>query len=105
MDGTAALLKGAGAEGDSEQGVHTSEAERNIVNKCLNAVESQSQHWQNRGLNKANFVFGVSNSLFVAWSFGAIPGSFWIVYLVEVAVLFPIRWSYQVRATPKEHLY
>lgn len=56
-------------------------------------------------MTKFNFVFGVSNSLMVAWSFGALPGYFWIVYVIEVFVLLPVRWSRMIQREPKEHLY
>eukprot|EP00931_Biecheleriopsis_adriatica_P057936 TRINITY_DN34418_c0_g2_i1.p1 TRINITY_DN34418_c0_g2~~TRINITY_DN34418_c0_g2_i1.p1 ORF type:complete len:363 (-),score=71.02 TRINITY_DN34418_c0_g2_i1:150-1238(-) len=80
--------------------------ERTIINKCIDAVEARSASLEAKGMTKGNFVFGVSNSLFVAWSFGSLPEHFWIIYLLEVALLFPIRWVHQVRARPlKQHLY
>merc|ERR1711874_950621 len=35
----------------------------------------------------------------------AIPQHFWIVYLAEIMILFPVRWQHQVHATPKQHFY
>lgn len=79
--------------------------ERQLVNKCIDAIERKSQTLHNRGLTKENFVLGVSNTLLVAWSFGAIPQHFWIIYLLEVCFLFPLRWVRMTRAEPKQHLY
>ena len=44
----------------------------------------------------------VSNALAVAWILGRYPEHFWLVYLVESAVLFPLRWldMSQVLARP-----
>lgn len=75
------------------------------VQKCLNAIEERSKQFQSKGMTKFNFVFGVSNSLIVAWSFGALPGYFWIVYIVEALILLPIRWNNMIKRLPKEHLY
>ncbi|CAJ1372959.1 unnamed protein product [Effrenium voratum] len=79
--------------------------QRELVRRCLNAIEDRAQKIQQKGMTKCNFVFGVSNTLFVAWSFGALPGYFWIVYLAEAILLLPIRWFRMIRRTPKEHLY
>jgi len=76
-----------------------------LVQRCLDAIEERSKQFQAKGMTKFNFVFGVSNSLMVAWSFGALPGYFWIVYLIEVFVLLPIRWNNMIKRRPKEHLY
>mmetsp|Transcript_98376 Transcript_98376/g.205171 ORF Transcript_98376/g.205171 Transcript_98376/m.205171 type:complete len:363 (-) Transcript_98376:145-1233(-) len=92
------------AESESPQRRFTA-AEREIVDKCIMAVENRARELRKKGLTTGNFVFGVANSLFVAWSFGAMPQNFWIVYLIEVAILFPLRWKNMVRAVPKEHLY
>ncbi|CAL1143544.1 unnamed protein product [Cladocopium goreaui] len=75
------------------------------VQKCLNAIEERSKQFQSKGMTKFNFVFGVSNSLIVAWSFGALPGYFWIVaWLFSALILLPIRWNNMIKRLPKEHL-
>jgi len=33
------------------------------------------------------------------------PQHLWIIYIMEVSVLFPLRWVNQVKATPKQHFY
>ncbi|CAE8613742.1 unnamed protein product [Polarella glacialis] len=82
------------------------EEERAIVNKCIDVVERRAKSLEERGLTKWNFMFGVANSLGVAWSFGAIPEHFWIIYLLEIFILFPVRWQHQIAAKPlKENLY
>mmetsp|Transcript_67506 Transcript_67506/g.197477 ORF Transcript_67506/g.197477 Transcript_67506/m.197477 type:complete len:376 (+) Transcript_67506:70-1197(+) len=95
-----------GSDDGSEGRRHVTPEERAIVNRCLNAVEARGQQLERKGLTKNKFIFGVANSLFVAWSFGAVPEHFWIIYVGEVLVLFPLRWQSQVTATPlKQHFY
>eukprot|EP00439_Symbiodinium_sp_Y106_P029151 s7080_g3.t1 len=87
----------------TESGISAREVE--LVQRCLGAVEERARKLEDQGMTKKNFVFGVANSLFVAWSFGALPGYFWIVYIMEVCVLLPIRWRKMINASPKQHLY
>lgn len=90
----------------SPQGKHeTTEDERKLVNKVLKAVEDKAKSMQEKGLTTHNFVFGVANTIVVAWAFGALPQHFWIIYLAEVAFLFPLRWRNMIRARPREHLF
>lgn len=44
------------------------------------------------------FFCGVINMILVAWFFGALPQHFWALYILEVCVLFPMRFSAQWNA-------
>mmetsp|Transcript_49711 Transcript_49711/g.116082 ORF Transcript_49711/g.116082 Transcript_49711/m.116082 type:complete len:366 (+) Transcript_49711:79-1176(+) len=76
-----------------------------LVRRCLSVIEERAKKFESQGMTKGNFVFGVANSFFVVWAFGALPGYFWIVYLVEVFLLLPLRWLKMIAARPREHLY
>jgi len=80
--------------------------ERALVQRCMDIIEARELNLKRKGLDTPHFMFGVTNSLFVAWSFAAIPGNFWLVYLVEAIILLPLRWLHQVHAHPlKQHYY
>jgi len=87
------------SEDEIEHGL-ANESEKEVVNRCLTAVEKQAKKFKSKGMNTWTFFFGVANSLFVVWSFGAIPEHFWIVYMLETLVLFPIRWVHMANAQP-----
>lgn len=79
--------------------------ERQTLERSLEIVKGKAASLQSKGLSSTNFTLGVSNCLFVAWSFGCIPQHFWIVYVLEACVLFPVRFYHQVSARPSEVAY
>jgi hypothetical protein len=82
-----------------------STVERQTLEKGLQIVSATATRLQGKGLSTTNFTLGVFNCLFVAWSFGCIPQHFWIVYILEACVLFPVRFSHQASAKPSEVAY
>lgn len=79
--------------------------EISVAEECLKVIRERATRVEETGMTKCNFVFGVSNSLMVAWSFGALPGYFWIIYIIEVSIFLPIRLVRMCKKTPKEHWY
>jgi hypothetical protein len=54
---------------------------------------------------RLNFGFGVFNTLFVTFIFGAFPQHFWILYIIESLIYFPIRFTLDWKSTPKRIFY
>jgi len=76
------------------------------VAKVLEEVDKTAAKRMREGFNEKNFAAGVLNSFFVAYAFGKWPEHFWILYLVETAVLVPVKFLHMVRAKPlNEALY
>jgi len=74
--------------------------------RCLEVISSRAGQLKDKGLNSWSFFFGVVNVLVVTWFFGVLPEHFWIVYIVETLILFPIRWKHMAHAKPlSEVLY
>jgi len=81
------------------------QVEHDALSKCLEVVEGEAIHKKEKGLSTLSFFLGVTNCLFVAWSFGAIPEHFWLVYIFEAMVLFPLRFRHQATAKPLKQNY
>jgi hypothetical protein len=77
-----------------------SDADAQAIERCLLAVQHQSEKREQEGLSKTTFALGVLNALFVAWAAGAIPEHFWIIYIVETLILYPARWVIMGNAKP-----
>jgi hypothetical protein len=75
--------------------------ERDLVTRALDTIDAQASKF--KGLSAQSFCFGVTNSLLVAWIFGALPEHFWIVYILEIMVLFPLKFHITWKA--KQHFY
>jgi len=73
--------------------------------QCLAVLERRSKYLKEKGLNVRSFFFGVTNVLVVTWCYGAVPEHFWIVYIVETLILFPLRYRNMVRAKPLSLVY
>lgn len=96
-----------GAEETRPQRIKRSmtQVERDTMNTCLEEVEREAKSKKEKGLSTMNFFLGVSNCFFVTYCFGAIPESFWLVYVFEIMVLFPLRFRNQARARPLKQNY
>lgn len=74
--------------------------------RCIDAVGARAEQLKHKGLSSKSFFFGVTNLLIVTWFFGVYPQHFWIVYVLETLILFPIRWKHMASARPlSEVLY
>lgn len=82
-----------------------SSEERDVVLHCIDVVESRSKDLKQKGLNSWRFFFGVTNLVMVTWVFGEHPEHFWILYIVETLVLFPLRWMHMYAAQPLNEVF
>ncbi|CAE7465782.1 GPC1 [Symbiodinium sp. CCMP2456] len=76
-----------------------------LLRSLLKVVEDQAEYLAKQSFTKTNFVLSVSNTLLISWSFGAFPGHFLLVYLLQTLMWLPCRWTAMVRAKPKEVFY
>lgn len=82
------------------------QAEAKTVRKVLDRIDQVAIKRANEGFSKRNFTIGVLNCFFIAFVFGAFPQHFWLVFLVELSILLPIRVSYSCKQKPlNEVLY
>ena len=63
------------------------------VLRCLEAIERQAGKRADEGLSKWSFFLGVFNVILLAYCFGAHRAQFWIIYLVESVVIYPIKYA------------
>ncbi|CAJ1397455.1 unnamed protein product [Effrenium voratum] len=74
--------------------------------RCIEVIDQRAEGLKAKGMSSASFFFGVTNVLIVTWCFGVMPQHFWIVYIFETLILFPIRWKNAAAAKPlSEVLY
>lgn len=76
-----------------------------LLRTLFKVIEDQAQYLADQSFTKTNFILGVSNTLLISWSFGALPSYFLMVYLVQTLIWLPCRWLAMVRASPKEVFY
>lgn len=79
--------------------------DRATVLHCLELIDKRSGELKDKGLNSWRFFFGVSNTILLAWVFGAAPAHFWVVYLIETGILFSIRWVQLTNAKPLSEVF
>jgi len=68
--------------------------------RCIGVLEKRAVGLKERGMSSWSFFFGVLNLLLVTWCFGVVPQHFWLLYVFETLVLFPLRWRHMISARP-----
>lgn len=89
-----------GAFRRSGSSVAATEDERKAVDRCLKAVEVQVKKRESEGLSTRTFFLGVVNSHLVAFIFSGYPQHFWILYMLETFILFPVRFYRMLIVSP-----
>lgn len=80
--------------------IRATDAERAAVKRCLAAVELQAKKRQGEGLSATTFFLGVVNSHLVVFVFAKLPQHFWVLYMFEAIMLFPIRFIRMYNTKP-----
>jgi len=77
-----------------------SHLDRETILRCIEVVAKRSEDLKHKGMNSWSFFLGVTNLLLVTWCIGVFPEHFWLVYILEALILFPIRWKHMVEKRP-----
>jgi len=77
-----------------------SDLDRATILRCIDVVAKRSEELKHKGVNSWSFFFGVTNLLLVTWCIGVFPEHFWLVYVLETLILFPIRYKHMVEKRP-----
>lgn len=76
------------------------------LNEILQEVEQKGKAQRfSKGFNELNFSFGVLNCFIVAVVFSAYPQHFWLLYVLESVILFPLKVSYLMSLRPLNGIY
>ena len=81
------------------------ELDHATIMRCLEVIEGRADQLKEKGLSSSSFFFGVTNVLLVTYCFGTLPQHFWIIYILETLILFPIRWRHMAAAQPLSEVY
>ena len=68
-----------------------------IASSALETIREQKGQLVNGGLSRLSFFTGVANSLLIAFVVGKFPEYYWLLHLVEAAVLMPIHTAHLCR--------
>lgn len=79
--------------------------ETDAINRVLAEVEYQGEKRVRAGFNEITFTGGVLNCFLMVYVFGAFPQHFWILYLIEASVLFPLKTMHLVKNKPLNQIY
>ena len=81
------------------------ESEKAAVERCLKAVKAQAKERKAEGLSANNFFFGVVNFALIVYVYAGYQEHVWLLYVVEAAFIFPMRFYIQYTAKPTEIAY
>mmetsp|Transcript_21449 Transcript_21449/g.27734 ORF Transcript_21449/g.27734 Transcript_21449/m.27734 type:complete len:391 (+) Transcript_21449:118-1290(+) len=77
---------------------NASEAE--TIRRVLSILKDQENKRLQNGFNKINFTLGVLNTIVIAYMLGAHPEHFWLLFLVEVSILVPMKMYQDYTSKP-----
>ncbi len=76
--------------------------EQEAIEKVLTVVDRIADKRREDGLTEVSFALGVLNLILITFTFGAFPEHFWVLFVCEGCVLFPLRLYKMEQARPKQ---
>lgn len=77
-------------EAENTGDVKFKDAEANTVRKVLERIDQVAAKRVNEGFSRRHFTLGVFNCFLIAFTLGRYPQHFWVLFLVEVGILWPL---------------
>lgn len=63
-------------------------------------IDAIAQRKVNEGMNKRNFSLGVLDTIGLTYLYGHYPQHFWLVFMLQSAVMIPLKFRMMWKAKP-----